>query len=461
MFYRKLYQENINELLGVLSEEDQKYLLEIAGNSHLMCYFLEHIITNEQTDQRVEAISLALMAQALSSNINTYESFNLFYTCIHLDYFKDKPIKLFQLYICLFNESIVKSDYFFRSLFLEQIEILLEHVDKNSDEYLLYKFSLIREAYYQTKTINREVYLKANHLAKQCNTSDSLHREMKMYLNYYRGLHLRDFEEEFEDSLQHLSEAFDIAEKNNYLDILPKIALVMSKNYDDLRNPNLALSYYKKYYLARQINTKKIHFDLRAFMFKLHNIEVIMPNASMFGLRNNHLSNLSELDRLSGLHNRMWFERQLDELTLAQSDRYNNIAIVYMDIDWFSEYNTHYGHIKGDQAIQEIGHALRLNLALEDFILARHTSDHFALGIFNTTKEDAIITAKQILAFIRKLDIEHRITKNIDILTISLGVSIGTLKQSHIVFNNAQKGCLAAKKNGKNRVAFHATKKGE
>ena len=60
-------------------------------------------------------------------------------------------------------------------------------------------------------------------------------------------------------------------------------------------------------------------------------------------------------DKLTGLHNRAWFDDELTRAHSAAISRGKNLWIVMMDIDDFKVINDTYGHLKGDDVLRALG----------------------------------------------------------------------------------------------------------
>ena len=100
-------------------------------------------------------------------------------------------------------------------------------------------------------------------------------------------------------------------------------------------------------------------------------------------------------DSLTGLSNRLAFEEAF-EAEAARLERHGTqYALLLADLDGIKEINDRFGHQAGDEAICEVGHALRRQLRGEDFA-ARIGGDEFAVLLPETREEGA----RQLLSLI-------------------------------------------------------------
>jgi diguanylate cyclase (GGDEF)-like protein len=105
-------------------------------------------------------------------------------------------------------------------------------------------------------------------------------------------------------------------------------------------------------------------------------------------------------DNLTGLPNRAFVEKRLDEL-IANSDSAAPIAVALIDLRKVSEINASLGHHVGDDVLREAARRLRANAAPDD-IVARLGESQFVLVARNCTRERAPLYADQMAGVIRR-----------------------------------------------------------
>jgi diguanylate cyclase (GGDEF)-like protein len=94
---------------------------------------------------------------------------------------------------------------------------------------------------------------------------------------------------------------------------------------------------------------------------------------------------LAWTDDLSGLHNRRYFERSLDDLIARCTEQRSQLTLLLFDIDDFKSYNDRYGHETGDALIREVAELLR-TCTRESDVIVRYGGDEFAVIFWDAEK---------------------------------------------------------------------------
>jgi diguanylate cyclase (GGDEF)-like protein/PAS domain S-box-containing protein len=89
---------------------------------------------------------------------------------------------------------------------------------------------------------------------------------------------------------------------------------------------------------------------------------------------------LSFYDRLTGLHNRAFFE---EEILRIDTNRHLPITMIVADVNGLKLVNDAFGHVEGDELLNRMAQVLKLCCRRED-IIARWGGDEFALLLLNT-----------------------------------------------------------------------------
>ncbi len=159
-------------------------------------------------------------------------------------------------------------------------------------------------------------------------------------------------------------------------------------------------------------------------------------------------------DALTGLPNRLSFDRQfngrLDAITLRDPPT----ALLMLDLDRFKQVNDTLGHHAGDELIRAVADRLRAVIGPTD-VLARLGGDEFAIlhTCYAGTVEVAAL-AQRIVDTIAK---PFRVQGSDAFVGVSIGIVVATSGQrdSHELSRKADIALYEAKSAGRNRAAFY------
>ena len=166
------------------------------------------------------------------------------------------------------------------------------------------------------------------------------------------------------------------------------------------------------------------------------------------------LEELSERDGLTGISNRRYFDKMF-ALALRHCARTAEpFALGMIDIDHFKQYNDHYGHAPGDEALRRVARALAAEAGRPYDVVARFGGEEFVLLLPGAT--EVAPTLERMRTAVANLRIAHEALGPEGIITISCGgivVSgpIGVEDASRLI-DNADQKLYAAKHLGRNRI---------
>lgn len=171
------------------------------------------------------------------------------------------------------------------------------------------------------------------------------------------------------------------------------------------------------------------------------------------------LEELSFKDSLTGIANRRMFDTILDiEWTHAKRNR-QPLSLIVLDIDYFKQYNDHYGHIKGDECLKQVAAILsEAATRFKDFF-ARYGGEEFVFILPETDDKSARRVAERCLQLIVDAQISHEYSAVSSFLTISMGVAtvIPDRDIEPIEFiERADRLLYKAKEAGRNRAEFES-----
>ena len=162
------------------------------------------------------------------------------------------------------------------------------------------------------------------------------------------------------------------------------------------------------------------------------------------------LERLSNLDGLTGLHNRRALDARI-ETELARSRRNGTpLSLLMLDIDNFKEVNDRFSHTVGDEVLKQLARLMRSHLRDVD-LCARFGGEEFAVVMPDTSAAGAAEVAEKLRGVVEAESwdgLHHDVQ-----LTVSLGVaSLRPQEDGGILLARADAMLYRAKRMGKNCV---------
>lgn len=168
---------------------------------------------------------------------------------------------------------------------------------------------------------------------------------------------------------------------------------------------------------------------------------------------NRELEKLSITDPLTGLYNRRYFERLMDN-EVAQSVRNDEtISILLIDLDHFKDFNTRYGHSAGDDVVRTVAECIAQRVRLTD-VACRYGGDEFFVLCRRATIANALAVADDMYRAIT----EQPINIHGDEIRLSVSIGVATIPGLRSItsavdfFQCADKALRHCKENGRNGV---------
>jgi diguanylate cyclase (GGDEF)-like protein len=176
-------------------------------------------------------------------------------------------------------------------------------------------------------------------------------------------------------------------------------------------------------------------------------------SASQLEEERNKYEDQSITDELTRLRNKRDFSSTFQRYISNYRSSDDWLVVAIGDIDFFKLYNDHYGHLKGDDCLRNVGAAL--NSLKEDMgvYTARVGGEEFAALWFEKDAAHVDAVINHWITAIKSKKIPHEKSKVHDFVSMSIGVYIskcGAYHDTKVLYDLADKALYTAKQGGRN-----------
>ncbi|MHB8646665.1 MAG: GGDEF domain-containing protein [Thermomicrobiales bacterium] len=182
----------------------------------------------------------------------------------------------------------------------------------------------------------------------------------------------------------------------------------------------------------------------------------LAPHARLALARADHLAEITRLayaDPLTGLANARGLQAALDRTALVANAEGRPLALLIIDLDDFRRYNTLWGHLVGDAALQAFARAIRSAMRGRHFV-ARVGGEEFAVLLPDADEHEACRVAAHIHEAIARgsSGLPSPFTAS-----IGIGLYPNDVPDAFSLYAVADTAMTMAKKAGKNRTFIFET----
>lgn len=135
------------------------------------------------------------------------------------------------------------------------------------------------------------------------------------------------------------------------------------------------------------------------------------------------LEDLSYKDGLTGVANRRMFDSVFDEEWLRAARASQPLSVILVDIDYFKQYNDHYGHLEGDECLKQVARALSDSATRARDFFGRFGGEEFVFVLPETDVPAAHKLAERCRQILADMHIPHAGSKAAPFVTVSMGVA--------------------------------------
>jgi two-component system cell cycle response regulator len=214
----------------------------------------------------------------------------------------------------------------------------------------------------------------------------------------------------------------------------------------DRRKLNQALEMGVNDYLTRPVDKNELVARVRTQLRKKRYQDRLRHNVQLS-------LEMAITDQLTGLHNRRYMARHLDNLVAQSSRNGKPLAFLIMDVDFFREVNNNHGHDIGDEVLKEFANRISANVRGID-LACRYGGEEFVVVMPDTDLSLALTIAERLRKSIETTPIVISRAPGKLNITISIGIAAttGPGDNAEALLHRADQALYSAKRNGRNRV---------
>jgi diguanylate cyclase (GGDEF)-like protein len=193
----------------------------------------------------------------------------------------------------------------------------------------------------------------------------------------------------------------------------------------------LLSSLYLFFMIAGFISVKRMHELVNDALYYRYDNETLIDDLQRLlqsvSRSNKALEKISTSDELTGASNYRAFRVHLEDIWRQNRDNGLPVSMIKINIDYYHEFNAHYGQESGDRRLQQIVRILNEQLTHRSQMVARLHGAVFALLLPGVSCQDARAIAVNIREALAKQKIEHVKSGCGKYLTMSIGVGSQTV----------------------------------
>ena len=167
------------------------------------------------------------------------------------------------------------------------------------------------------------------------------------------------------------------------------------------------------------------------------------------------LTKQTRTDPLTGLHNRLALDADLDMLHRTSTRYGRRYSLALCDVDRFKAYNDTYGHPAGDQALRTVAAVLVEQLRDSDRVY-RYGGEEFLVLLPEQDVAGADVAMERVRRELERAAVPHRTGSAGGVLTLSAGIADcvpGSRREISDMLRLADAALYRAKAGGRNAVA--------
>lgn len=169
--------------------------------------------------------------------------------------------------------------------------------------------------------------------------------------------------------------------------------------------------------VRHQITILRQQQQLTAQNYQLQQVKAALQQANL------ELERVANTDCLTQIANRRYFDEVLKQEWQRLRREQQPLSLILCDIDYFKQYNDHYGHPAGDTCLQQVAQIIAQCVNRPADMVARYGGEEFAIILPNTNQDGAVTIVEAIQKALQGLQIPHAASATAKHVTLSVGIT--------------------------------------
>ncbi|SFH43251.1 diguanylate cyclase (GGDEF) domain-containing protein [Lachnospiraceae bacterium NLAE-zl-G231] len=244
----------------------------------------------------------------------------------------------------------------------------------------------------------------------------------------------------------------DNLEYDNSLSLKYRIQCLKIRCWEQFGETDKLDQAYRDYYeIVKDVSAVEDDMRIQSMLSKIQINQAMHEHEEM--VRNKRaLENASQLDELTGLYNRRYFNKLLSKMTHKEDGK--KLGFIMLDVDYFKPYNDFYGHFKGDDALKSVARVLKDN-QMDGMYVSRYGGDEFVCLCMDLEDRDIEEYIKRVGRDMENVAIPHEKSPGPKVLTVSMGYCNEIYRKGmdwEPVLNRADRELYSIKKKKRARI---------
>ena len=216
---------------------------------------------------------------------------------------------------------------------------------------------------------------------------------------------------------------------------------------------------YLFFMIAGWISVKRMNSLVNDALYYRYENEILIDDLQRLlasvSQNNKALEKISTSDELTGISNYRAFRVHLEDVWRQYSGNKVQVSLIKLNLDYFQEYNAHYGQEIADRRLEQVAKLLNEQISHQSQLAARLHGAEFALLLPGVSCENARRIALDLQQALARLDIEHARSRCGRQLTMSIGLgsqAVAVDSSSRELLVRVDTALKLAVERGRNRI---------